>query len=377
VSRPDTTRRDARGRDTSARPAPAGTREELGEINDAMEHSAEHEVFHREDSEPSVDLKEAGERARELLPGRRWTCPRCRTVYEDARERCPEDSFPLVEDLTDVVLASRYLLRRLIGVGGMGGTVWRGWQLSTRRPVAIKLLPATNERAAARFAREAQIVSSLNHPHITTVHDYGKSEDGKLFLVMELLRGTTVRRALKQHGPFPVARALAVADQVLGALDHAHRRGVVHRDLKTGNLFLSANVDEVDYIKVLDFGIAEFIAGQGARGQADPAMEAHEGAPLPELELRGTPYYMAPEQLTSPRVDARTDLYALGVVLYGLLAGRVPFRAPTHAELFREILGRQPPTFAEAAPELDIPGPVESFVRQVRRRMLGLFCSIL
>ncbi|MCA9526711.1 MAG: serine/threonine protein kinase, partial [Myxococcales bacterium] len=214
-------------------------------------------------------------------------CPKCRSRFDDRLPRCPHDGRPLVADLTGLVVSGRYTLRELLGVGGMDSSVWLAMQQPVQRHVAIKLLPPTDGDSADRFARGARIASNLSHPHITVVHDYGRTEDGKLFLVMELLEGRVLHDVLRSGG-MPVERALHITDQVLKALDHAHRRNVVHRDIKPGNLFLSTRNDDPDFVKVLDFGIARFI----------DADDAFFEEPLEEItttrQICGTPQYMAP-----------------------------------------------------------------------------------
>jgi serine/threonine-protein kinase len=289
-----------------------------------------------------------------------WICARCRTRFEQKALRCPHDGKRVVEDHTGAVLADRYELRELIGVGGMDGTVWMAWQSSTHRQVAVKLLPAADDAAAERFARGARIASNLNHPHITIVHDYGRAADGKLFLVMELLEGRTLHRLLKDDGALPLDRALHVADQTLRALEHAHARRVVHRDLKPGNLFLVQKNDDPSFVKVLDFGIAKYVA-EDPEADQKPELK-HEVTE--ERQICGTPHYMAPEQVMMGRVDGRTDLYALGVVLYRMLLGRLPFDHKEHHELFRAHLHDDPPRFSAVRPDLALPAPVEDLVRR-------------
>ncbi|MEZ4463391.1 MAG: serine/threonine-protein kinase [bacterium] len=284
-------------------------------------------------------------------------CPKCRSRFDDRLPRCPHDGRQLVADLSGLVVAGRYTLRELLGVGGMDSSVWLAMQQPVQRPVAVKLLPPTDGDSADRFARGARIASNLSHPHITVVHDYGRTEDGKLFLVMELLEGRVLHDVLRVGG-MPIDRALHITDQVLKALDHAHRRNVVHRDIKPGNLFLSTRNDDPDFVKVLDFGIARFI----------DADDGFFDEPLQEItttrQICGTPQYMAPEQIAMGTVDARTDLYALGIVLYRMITGELPFNSRDHRELFRAHLTQAPPPFSAVRPGLEFP-ELEALVMRV------------
>jgi len=275
-------------------------------------------------------------------------CPKCRTRFEEQVQRCPHDGRRLVADLAGTQVAGRYVLRELLGVGGMDSSVWLAMQQPVQRLVAVKLLPPTDGESAERFARGARIASNLSHPHITVVHDYGRTDDGHLFLVMELLEGRILQDVLRA-GAMSVERALHITDQVLKALDHAHRKNVVHRDIKPGNLFLCSRNEDPDFLKVLDFGIARFI-------DADDAFfdEPHQEITTAR-QICGTPQYMAPEQIALGTVDARTDLYALGVVLYRLVTGDLPFQSKDHRELFRAHLTQAPPPFATTRPGLHAP----------------------
>ena len=310
----------------------------------------------------------------------KWICPRCKLRIGDTEARCPKDGAKLrfgdnsvrcpttgryaVPDLSGLTLADRYTLRELIGIGGMGSTVWEGWQKSTERIVAIKVLPPANEAAAGRFARGARIASNLNHPHITVVHDYGKTKDDQLFLVMELLDGRTLHRELRGTRGLPIDRSLYVIDQVLRALEHAHEQRVVHRDLKPGNLFLVRKNDDHDYMKVLDFGISKYIIEEPDEGIESTDAGTGPGAMevTQEQLICGTPHYMAPEQVGMGRIDARTDLYSLGVVAFRTLAGRLPFEGKSHHELFRKHLTEPPPRLSDVRPDLHLPDDLERFI---------------
>ncbi|MCB9528449.1 MAG: serine/threonine-protein kinase [bacterium] len=282
-----------------------------------------------------------------------WICSHCRTRFEERRTRCPHDGRRVVQDLAGEVVGGRYTLRELLGVGGMDSSVWLAWQQSIQRAVAIKLLPPADDPSTERFARGARIASNLSHPNITVVHDYGTTDDGHLYLVMELLDGQTLHRVLRRTH-LPPARVIHIIDQVLRALDHAHRRNIVHRDIKPGNLYLINQSDGGDFIKVLDFGIARYI------DSADDPVDKQEITM--ERQICGTPQYMAPEQVAFGQVDARTDIYALGVVMYRMLTGRLPFQSGSHHELFRMHLHTAPPPFREVKADLGCPPALEAVV---------------
>jgi serine/threonine protein kinase len=223
----------------------------------------------------------------------------------------PED--PLIGQL----LAGQFHIERQLGSGGMGA-VYLAEQAEMGRKVVVKVmhpeLTIGNPQAAERFKREARAVAALNHPHIVQVHVFGQAEDGRMYLAMELVDGRDLAQEL-QAGPMDQARATRILDQVASALIEAHSHGIVHRDLKPENIMLTQRHGNDDWVKVLDFGIAKV-------GTADsgPAL-TQQGA------IFGTPRYMAPEQVQGGTVDARTDLYALGVILYEMLTGEHPFRA--------------------------------------------------
>ena len=248
-----------------------------------------------------------------------------------------------------MTIGGRYKVRELIGVGGMDSTVWKAWQTGTERTVAIKVLPPADEAAAKRFARGARIAANLTHPNCLVIHDYGATEDGKLYLVMEFLPGQVLTDVLGDE-PLGVLDTLHVADQVLQALEHAHSRRAVHRDLKPDNLFVTRKNDDALHIKILDYGIAKYIE----EDPTEPSSEQAQGEGLDDQvteqrQVCGTPQYMAPEQVVGGRVDARTDIYSLGVVMYRMLTGRLPFDGKTRYELYQKHLQEAPPTFRDGA----------------------------
>ncbi|MFT7625670.1 MAG: serine/threonine protein kinase [Myxococcota bacterium] len=292
-----------------------------------------------------------------------WFCPACLTRFPASIDRCPADGWPPVEDLSGTELSGRYKLERLIGVGGMGSTVWLARQTHIDRPVAVKLLPPSgNETPMRRFAREARIASHLRHPNIVTIYDYGSTDDGKLFLVMEYLEGQTLEQLLRAHAPLDVDRALHIAIQCLRALSHAHSKRVVHRDLKPSNLFLTPTGDDPDFLKVLDFGLAKYFAD----GQEQSTPQDMDVTGVRQV-VCGTPGYMAPEQWRG-KIDARADVYGIGVVLYRMLCNELPFSGGPDYELYHKVITQPIPPLRTVRPRLQLPPGLEGVVLKALAR---------
>ena len=254
----------------------------------------------------------------------------------------------------------RYQIVAPVGAGGMG-EVYRAHDPRLGRDVAIKVLPqhltgSAEERA--RFEREARTISQLNHPHICTLYDLGQ-EDGVDYLVMELVEGETLAHRLEK-GPFALAEVLTLGRQIAGALDWAHRAGVVHRDLKPGNIMLARNG-----AKLLDFGLARPAGLAPAPGAV--SQSATMIRPLTaEGKIVGTFQYMAPEQLEAKEADARSDLWALGCVLYEMATGARAFAGESHASLIAAIMTGEPRAMTELKPLT--PLALECVVRQCLRK---------
>jgi hypothetical protein len=230
----------------------------------------------------------------------------------------------------------RYRVVEQVGAGGMG-EVYSAEDTTLERRVALKLLPssfAAHPNHVRRFRREARAASRLNHPNILVVHEVGEWE-GRHFIATELVEGSTLRAALGA-GPLPPAEALDTAAQIASALSAAHAAGIVHRDIKPENVMLRAD----GYVKVLDFGIAKLVERRAGDGEAPP------GATATTLTGRGvaigTAHYMSPEQARGRDVDARTDLWSLGVVLYEMVAGRAPFDGESAADVVAAVLQKGP-----------------------------------
>ena len=252
------------------------------------------------------------------------------------------------DDLSGQTLDT-YRLQSRIGAGAMG-EVYLAHDDKLNRPVAVKLIAKHLARDAdrlQRFRQEAHAASSLNHPNIVVVHDFGEIND-RPFIVTELVEGVTLRERLRE-GPLPIQNAVEIALQVTGALAAAHARGLVHRDIKPENVMLRPD----GYIKVLDFGLAK-LAREEPLTVAAPTLATHPGHPA------GTPSYMSPEQARGEPVDARTDIFSVGAVLYELVTGRMAFSGANPAVIFAGILGDTPPAPAGLNP--DVPPELERVI---------------
>jgi tRNA A-37 threonylcarbamoyl transferase component Bud32 len=247
-------------------------------------------------------------------------------------------------------LLGQFVLREKLGEGGMGA-VYLAEQPTVGRRAVVKLLQprlAGDPEIAARFNLEARAAAALNHPHIVTVYNYG-ADDGALVLAMEHLEGRDLERRLAAEGPLLPARAVHVARQICDALAEAHRRGVVHRDLKPSNVMLVTRGRDADFVKVLDFGIAK-VEGVTITGGGT---------------VFGTPEYMSPEQLRAEPLDGRSDLYALGVLLFEIIAGRLPFSGATPEAQMQAHLQQLPPSLLEAAPQAGVSPALAALVAQL------------
>jgi len=224
----------------------------------------------------------------------------------------------------------QYLLEDKIGEGGMG-VVYRARHALLRRPCAIKLLTGSAGTAAERFEREVQITAKLTHPNTVIVFDYGRTPDGAFYYAMEYIEGITLEELVIEHGAQPIARVVHLLLQVCGALEEAHRAGLVHRDIKPANMMLTERGGVRDVLKVLDFGLVK-----SAEQHTDPTVSSVN-------TVLGTPQYMSPEAIVDPaHVDGRTDLYALGATAYFLLTGERVFEGVNLVEVCSQHL-HQPP----------------------------------
>src|SRR5215212_2402736 len=242
----------------------------------------------------------------------------------------------------------KYEIQALVGEGGMG-RVYRALDTELRRPAALKFLPAevaADPRRLERFGREALAVSALNHPNIVTVYDIGQTSDGRRFFATEFVGGSTLRAHLESHR-LKLGEALDLVAQVAAALVEAHGQGIVHRDVKPENVMVRRD----GYVKVLDFGLAKLTGGPAAGG-VDTEAATRALAPTGAGTVLGTVSYMSPEQSRGEEVDARTDVWSLGVVLYEMLTGHLPFRGRSASHTIVAIQDEEPPPLSAYLPEV-------------------------
>jgi len=258
-----------------------------------------------------------------------------------------------LENLLGRTLNHRYLVEDKIGEGGFGA-VFRGKQIATGREVALKILHPHNvndETIVARFRREAEACSKLRDPHTVTTYDFDETPDGILYLAMELLRGRALHHLQKAEGPLGAPRVLRILDQVATSLTEAHANGIVHRDMKPENVFIESRGGE-DHVKVLDFGIAKVMSDD----RQVPALTA-VGQTLGTLE------FMSPEQLRGQKLDGRSDIYALGMMAYEMLTGKLPFgSAKTPIDIINFHMKQEAPPPSRLGDNIAIPGAVDAII---------------
>jgi len=251
-----------------------------------------------------------------------------------------------------------YELVDKLAYGGMG-EVWRAEHRMLVRPVAVKLVRSEKLRGGQgdpaglhrRFEREAQAISVLNSPHTIELYDYGQTPDGLFYYAMELLNGRDLESLVREHGPLPATRAVYLLRQICHSLAEAHARGLVHRDVKPANVFVSRMGLDYDFVKVLDFGLVKFTAGRGG----NPLMTS-------DLVTSGTPAYMAPDIVTGDvPIDPRVDVYSIGCLAYWLLTGQTVFEAETPMKMLLAHLEAVPVPPSRRT-ELPIPRELEDLV---------------
>jgi serine/threonine protein kinase/HD-like signal output (HDOD) protein len=271
-------------------------------------------------------------------------CAKCEAVNSPNLKFCESCGDPLpaavagdgqVDPIIGHLVGNRFVVLERIAQGGMG-VVYRAEQTGIWRPVALKVLRSKLSRdpnLLERFRNEASLASKLTHPNTITVYDFGLIEDNGLYIAMEFVEGTDISREIERHGALGWPRVSRIAMQICGSLQDAHDHGIVHRDLKPENIMLTRRGLDTDVVKVLDFGIAKIMGNKDE--EARPALTSGN-------QVFGTPEYMSPEQIRGDALDPGADIYALGVILYKMLSGRLPFEAPTSLALLAKHLSEAP-----------------------------------
>jgi len=278
-------------------------------------------------------------------------CPTCRSHFPDDVARCPEDGDTLLPDsalarsdteLEAGTMVGEYRIEGKIGSGGFG-TVYRAKHPVIGKPAAVKVLGAAfsaNDDMVSRFVSEARAANTIQDPHIIDIFSFGVLDDGRQYLVMELLAGIGFEQLIEQHAPLDPALVLRIMNGVARALDAAHEAEIVHRDLKPDNVFLTVNDDGIPLAKLLDFGVAKLL------GENVVSHKTGTGAPV------GTPHYMSPEQCMGIAVDHRADIYAFGVVCFEALTGTRPFSGDSYLALLSQHANAPVPKASVRNPEL-------------------------
>ncbi|MBW2261941.1 MAG: protein kinase [Deltaproteobacteria bacterium] len=288
-----------------------------------------------------------------------FKCPHCGGEHPDGTDSCPETGEELTQTQLQVgkIIGGKYELLRLLGEGGMGA-VYEARHVEIRQHVALKLLHfqlARDQEIRQRFFREAMSAGEIGHENIIEMHDIGRDVTGSIYLVMELLKGESLAEKVRRVGAMDVAQAADVMLQALDALNASHAKGITHRDMKPENVFLCRLGGRDDFVKILDFGIAK------VKDPEDGEALTRTGAML------GTACYMAPEQIAGDReADHRMDIYACGIILYQMLAGRVPFDSTSIHTVIYKIMNEDPPPLSEF--RANLPHEIEEIVRRAITR---------
>jgi formylglycine-generating enzyme required for sulfatase activity len=282
-------------------------------------------------------------------------CPKCRRCYPDETNNCPQDGEPTAPTLIgEPTIDARYLLERRLGQGGMG-VVFQARHIFLKTPHAIKViipdLVGNDPMLTTRFRQEALAAAAIRHPNIIAVTDFGVARGTMPFLVMEFVRGRSLQEIMATEGAMPPQRAWEFISAIASGVGAAHRQNIVHRDLKPLNIMVQDGVPIAEGVKILDFGLAKIKSGEllGSFIQAQTS------------GLMGSPFYMAPEQWSDEEPDARADVYSIGVILYQLLSGDVPFKGSSIPSIMKKHLTMPPPSFQSMG--VSVPPAIEAVVR--------------
>ena len=249
----------------------------------------------------------------------------------------PEEPY---SDLIGKTIDKKYLVQSVLGEGGMA-VVYRAHHVQMERTVVIKVMQGwllSNRNSVERFERECKLTAKLNHPNIVSVYDVGLINGKEPYLVMEYIKGESLADKIHNSGALPYATTANIIIQICRGLQEAHSSGIIHRDLKPDNVLLQHKSDRPDWVKIVDFGISNFVHGSKKLTKTG--------------RMVGTPEYIAPEQLKDRPIDMRTDLYGIGIMMFEMLTGRVPFDGESAESILMKHLLEDPPTMAEVRPEL-------------------------
>src|SRR5688572_6631227 len=283
-------------------------------------------------------------------------CPTCAERYPVSQRMCPKDGAvlepekPAEDTILGTILDGKYRLDSFLSRGGMGA-VFRGTHVMLGRPVAVKMINqdlVTSPEIVRRFQREARAATQFKHPNVVDVYDLGQTANGTLYIVMELVSGASLKESIRTRGPVEPQRIVRILGQVCDGLAQAHRRNIIHRDLKPQNIMLTVDASGTETAKIVDFGIAKTF-----EADANTQLTA-TGSTL------GTPHYMSPEQATGSGVDGRSDIYSLGVILYEMLTGEVPFNDPSLPSVLIKHMSEPPQPPSLRRPDLNLPPALEA-----------------
>src|SRR3984893_4348837 len=282
-------------------------------------------------------------------------CPTCRNCFPDDVKNCPDDGGETSPSIIgEPILDGRYELEKRLGQGGMG-VVYKARHIFLKTAHAIKIilpdLVGNDPNLVTRFRQEALAAAAIRHPNIIAVTDFGVVRGTMPFLVMEFVNGQSLQEIMTAEGAMPPARAFELIWPIAAGIAAAHRQNIVHRDLKPLNIMIQEKMSIHDGLKILDFGLAKIKSGEllGSFVQAKTS------------GLMGSPFYMAPEQWSDEEPDARADIYSLGVILYQMLAGDVPFKGSSIPSIMKKHLTQPPASFKSVG--VDVPPAIEAVVR--------------
>jgi serine/threonine-protein kinase len=281
------------------------------------------------------------------------SCASCGAVFRQNLARCPGCGNALTRLPRDphigTLIAGRYIIEEIVGQGSTG-RVYRAREMKRKRQVAIKVLYgdlAASPNHRARLEREAAGGKALQHPNLVAIRGHGRTPSGLPYLVMEFISGRSLAQLVLEEAPLPAARVRRLLADICRALAYVHTRGIIHRDLKGGNVMVHVDADGEEIAKLFDFGVALV-----------PASDAHQRLTGQRIAI-GTMTYMAPEQALTPDVDHRADLFSLGVILYQMLTGVNPFQGPPTLAALRNVTARPPPV-TERVPGLKVSPALEA-----------------